>query len=62
MSREKDVVILNVKNTDEYVVKDKDKINIGGFTIVDMDKNNRKCNINLKFYRNFSFIILIFIR
>ena len=58
MSREKDVVILNVKNTDEYVVKDKDKINIGGFTIVDMDKNNRKCNINLKFYRKENYNLL----
>ena len=51
MSNEKDVIILNVKNTNEYIVKDKDKINIGGFTIIDMDKNNKKCNINLKFYR-----------
>ena len=34
MSNEKDVIILNVKNTNEYIVKDKDKINIGGFTII----------------------------
>ena len=58
MSNEKDVIILNVKNTNEYIVKDKDKINIGGFTIVDMDKNNRKCNINLKFYRKENYNLL----
>ena len=34
------------------------KINIGGFTIVDMDKNNRKCNINLKFYRKENYNLL----
>ena len=58
MSNEKDVTILNVKNTDEYIVKDKDKINIGGFTIIDMDKNNRKCNIHLKFYRKENYNLL----
>ena len=58
MSNEKDVIILNVKNTNEYIVKDKDKINIGGFTIIDMDKNNKKCNINLKFYRKENYNLL----
>lgn len=58
MSNEKDVIILNVKNTNEYIVKDKDKINIGGFTIIDMDKNNKKCNIDLKFYRKENYNLL----
>lgn len=36
----------------DYVIRDKDKINIGRFTIVNLDKDNRNCSIKLKFYRN----------
>jgi len=42
----------NLNNETEYVIKDKDKINIGRFEIVHLDKENKKCNVNLKFYRN----------
>jgi ribosomal-protein-alanine N-acetyltransferase len=42
----------NLNSETAYVIKDKDKINIGRFEIVDLDKENKKCNVNLKFYRN----------
>lgn len=42
----------NLNSEIEYVIKDKDKINIGRFEIVNLDKENKKCNVNLKFYRN----------
>lgn len=38
-------------NSNEYIIKDKDKINIGRFIITDLDEENRKCDIKFKFYR-----------
>lgn len=58
MSKEKDVIILNVKDTNDYIIKDKDKINVGSFTIVQMDKENKKCNIHFKFYRKNNYYLL----
>ena len=58
MSKEQDVIILNVKDTNDYIIKDKDKINIGSFTIVQMDKENKKCNIHFKFYRKNNYYLL----
>lgn len=52
MSRERNVFIEIVKGTtSEYVIKDKNKITIGRFTILDLDKENKRCNIRFKFYR-----------
>lgn len=58
MSKEKDVIILNIKETNDYIIKDKDEINIGTFTILQMDKENKKCNIHLKFYRKNNYLLL----
>ena len=38
-------------NSNEYIIKDKDKINIGRFIIMDLNEENRKCDIKFKFYR-----------
>lgn len=38
-------------NSNEYIIKDKDKINIGRFIITDLNEENRKCDIKFKFYR-----------
>ncbi|MGL5151767.1 MAG: GNAT family N-acetyltransferase [Clostridium sp.] len=35
----------------EYIIRDKDKITIGRFNLIDLNKENRSCNIKLKFYR-----------
>ena len=44
-------ISINPNDSNEYVIRDKNKINIGRFNIVDLDADNRKCNIKLKFYR-----------
>lgn len=41
----------NQSSSTEYVIKDRNKINIGRFNIIDLDEENRKCNIKFKFYR-----------
>lgn len=41
----------NQTDEKEYVIRDKNKINTGRFTILELDKENRRCNIRLKFYR-----------
>lgn len=43
---------------DEYIIKDKDNIIVGRFDILDLDLQNRKCNISLKFYRNDDYELL----
>lgn len=35
----------------EYIIRDKHKINIGRFIILELDKENKKCSVKLKFYR-----------
>jgi ribosomal-protein-alanine N-acetyltransferase len=45
-------------NVQDYVIRDKNKINIGRFTIVDLDEENKKCSIKLKFYRNDDYELL----
>ena len=44
-------ILKSPSNSDEYIIKDKDKINIGRFIITDLDEDNRKCDIKFKFYR-----------
>lgn len=52
MEIQKDIKIELVNGTlNDYVVKDKDKILIGRFTIIDLDKQNKRCNVKFKFYR-----------
>ena len=59
MDNQKDVNIELIKGTlDDYIVKDKDKIVIGRFTITELDKENKKCNLKLKFYREDNYDLL----
>ena len=58
VQRQEVIVSRNLNSETEYVIKDKDKINIGRFEIVDLDKQNKKCNVNLKFYRNDDYELL----
>ena len=59
MDNQKKVNIELIKGTlDDYIVKDKDKIVIGRFTITELDKENKKCNLKLKFYREDNYDLL----
>lgn len=59
MENQKEIYIELVNGTlNDYVIKDKDKILIGRFTIIDLDKENKKCNVKLKFYRDKNYDLL----
>ena len=59
MDNQKEVNIELIKGTlDDYIIKDKDKIVIGRFTITELDKENKKCNLKLKFYREDNYDLL----
>lgn len=58
LKRQEVTVSRNLNSETEYVIKDKDKINIGRFEITHLDKQNKKCNVNLKFYRNNDYELL----
>lgn len=52
MNKIKEVTIELVKGSlNDYIIKDKDNIFIGRFTIVELDKENKKCNLKLKFFK-----------
>lgn len=42
----------------DYVIRDKDKINIGRFSIINIDEENRNCSVKLKFYRDDDYELL----
>lgn len=53
MSESKAISINRSKgNINDYIIKDKDNILIGRFTITELDKESKKCNIRLKFFKN----------
>ena len=53
MNSHKEINIELVKGSiNDYRIKDKNKIVIGTFSIINMDKSNKKCDIRFKFYRN----------
>ena len=59
MDNQREVNIELIKGTlDDYIVKDKDKIVIGRFTITELDKQNKKCNLKLRFYREDNYDLL----
>ena len=59
MDNQKEIYIELVSGTlNDYVIKDKDKILIGRFTIDELDKENKKCNVKLKFYRDNNYDLL----
>ena len=53
MKENKEITIELVKGSlNDYIIKDKDNIFIGRFTIVELDKDNKRCNIKLKFFKD----------
>lgn len=59
MDNQKGVNIELIKGTlDDYIIKDKNNIVIGRFTITELDKENKKCNLKLKFYREDNYELL----
>lgn len=59
MDNQKGVNIELIKGTlDDYTIKDKNNIVIGRFTITELDKDNKKCNIKLRFYREDNYELL----
>ena len=59
MDNQREINIELIKGTlDDYIVKDKDKIVVGRFTITELDKENKKCNLKLKFYREDNYDLL----
>lgn len=48
----------NKLNDTEYLVKDKDNITIGRFSIIEMDDLTRRCDIKFRFYREYNYILL----
>ena len=56
MGSHKEVNIELVKGAlNDYVIKDKDKIVAGRFTIGELDKENKRSTIRFKFYRENNF-------
>jgi len=59
MKENRGVNIDLVKGTlSDYIIKDSNNIFIGRFTIVEFDKDNKKCNVKLKFYRENKYDLL----
>lgn len=44
-------IAANPNDDTEYVIRDKNKINIGRFNVVELNEENRVCNLKFKFYR-----------
>ena len=42
----------------DYVIKDKDKIIIGRFSMNSLDEENRNCSVKLNFYRDNDYELL----
>lgn len=59
MDNQKEVNIELIKGTlNDYIIKDKSNIIIGRFIIIDLDRENKKCNVKLKFYREDNYELL----
>lgn len=59
MENQKEVNIELIKGSlNDYIIKDKAKIIIGRFIILDLDRDNKKCNVKLKFYREDNYDLL----
>lgn len=59
MSENRGISIDLVKGTfSDYIIKDKNNIFVGRFTIVELDKDNKKCTVKLKFYKENKYDLL----
>ena len=53
MSEGKNVNIELVKGSlNDYIIKDRNNIFIGNFSIIELDKENKRCNLKLKFFKD----------
>lgn len=57
---QKQVVTITKKADSEkdYVIKDKDKIIVGRFSMINLDEENRNCSVKLNFYRDNEYELL----
>lgn len=51
-------ISLNKGSTNEYLIKDKNNISIGRFSIEELDITNKRCTIDFKFYRENDYKLL----
>lgn len=59
MNENKEINIELVKGSlNDYKIKDRTNIFIGRFTIVELDKDNKRCNIKLKFFKENKQVLL----
>lgn len=59
MKKNKMITIDLVKGTlSDYIIKDYNNIFIGRFTILELDKENKKCTVKFKFYRENKYELL----
>ncbi|MCR4943345.1 MAG: GNAT family N-acetyltransferase [Clostridium sp.] len=59
MPQKQKVTIMKIANTEEdYIIRDKDSINIGVFSITNLDEENRNCSVKLNFYRENDYDLL----
>lgn len=51
-------IALNKGSNNEYLIRDKNSISIGRFSIEELDQSNKRCNVDLKFYRGYDYNLL----
>lgn len=51
-------ISLSSGSKNEYLIRDKNNISIGRFIIIEMDYENQKCDVSLKFYRDEDYDLL----
>lgn len=51
-------IALNKGSNNEYLIRDKNSISIGRFSIEELDQSNKRCNVDLKFYREYDYNLL----
>ena len=51
-------IFLNKGSSNEYIIRDKNNINIGRFSVEGLDKVSKKCNVDFKFYREHDYKLL----
>ena len=51
-------ISFNKGSSNEYIIRDKNNINIGRFSVEGLDKVSKKCNVDFKFYREHDYKLL----
>lgn len=58
LQKQKVTITKKADSDNDYVIRDKDKINIGRFNIINLDEENKNCSVKLKFYRDDDYELL----